>query len=259
MSDNCPELPAAYNLVMLEEVTNLRRYAAELGAGGAEEGTILCAGHQSSARGRLNREWYSSDGDLHCSIILRPDFAAEFYPQLMLVATVGMGNALATHLSPMIALAYRWPNDITIASHKVAGIWIDCDVQGNDPWLTVTASVNIRNSPDDFSIPAMSISEAEGGTELTSQQLLETFARQFITQINFWSERGMPALVKLWKIRAEGVGEDLSIEFPDEKVSGIVSGFCDDGDIVLTTSKGTSRTVTLAEFAETNKQLQSST
>ena len=92
---------------------------------------------------------------------------------MALVATVAMGNALATHLTPMIALGYKWPNDLLIAGHKVGAVWLDSGESNDSPWLCITASVNIHSSPEDFAIPAISVSEAEGGTELRSKPCLK--------------------------------------------------------------------------------------
>ena len=264
MSDKLPELPAAYELVCYDQIENLRDKACELAREGAEEGTLLWAAAQTNPLGRLEQKWHSSQGDLHCSIILRPEFSPNLFPQIMLVAAVSMANALATHLSAMTPLAFDWPNNISIATHRVAAIWLDTatefhsgkstqnenDCEVDQPWLTVTTSVNLLQSPGELSATAISIREVEGTTDLDSMVLLETYARQFITQINQWSERGMKLMGRQWISRAEGVGEQITIRLTDQEFTGTLEKFGDDGDITVKLPDNTRRTVELAEYVE---------
>jgi biotin-[acetyl-CoA-carboxylase] ligase BirA-like protein len=245
-----PELPAAYELIYLENVADLRAYAINLSEAGAEEGTLVWASSQSNARGRLNQQWLCNPGDLHCAIILRPEDKWDKLSQFFSIAAVSLSHALATHLSAMTSLGFNWPNDISIAAHKVGSIWIDASRSVSSPWLTITASVNIENSPDDLSIPAISVKEAEGETELNSQLLLETYARQFITQINNWSERGNEVILKQWRPRIEGLGLKRTIKLATGEVTGILENINADGDATLKLIDNTTCKLSLAQCLE---------
>ena len=249
MSDGRPELPTAYNLVHYEEVDELRGEARKLCEQGAEEGTLLWCDNQRNPLGRNGQPWIPGTGNLHCTVILRPEFSPGRYPQLLLVAAVSMGNALAAHLTPMISLAYGCPDDIRIAGHKVASIWIDCDPYDTEPWLCVTTSVNILSSPEDFSIPAISVIEAEGHTTLTAPALLESFARQFISLINLWSEpEGFDRITRLWLTRAETVGKTTSLQLDNEILTGKFEGLSSDGDLFIKPEDGPQTTVELSRL-----------
>lgn len=245
--DTTPELPAAYNLVEVERADCLKAEAARLARSGAEEGTLLWLKNQIRGKGRLDSRWYSQDGDLHCSIIMYPDFPRHNIGELFLVASVAMGNALGTHLSPMTALGYQWPNRITIAGQTVAAIWIEY-TDTTPKWITLSASVNILSAPEDFSIPAISILEAEGSTELNRTLLLETWARQFITLINIWSERGMPHIVDTWKIRAGTLNQTISAKPHDAVISGEIVKIYENGDLELITDDNHNQRLALNDF-----------
>ncbi len=250
MAKTAPELPAAYRLIHYAEIEDLRARAIKLAEAGAEEGTLIWASSQTNARGRLNQKWHCNDGDLHCTVILRPDFSAEKYPEVMIVAAVSMAQALATHLSAMTALGFRWPNDITIAGHKVASIWVNANRDQTSPWLAITISVNIENSLEDFSIAAISIKEAEGDTDLNSRLLLETYARQFITRINHWSERGMEMILQQWRARIEGIGAEKVIRLADGEIVGIMEKINKNGGVIMKLIDHSLHTVSLADFIE---------
>ena len=249
MPARAPELPAAYELVELEKADDIRAAASQLAGKGADEGTLVWLKQQSRGCGRFGSPWQSSKGDLHCAIILRPDFPLDRHAEMLLVGTVSMGNALATHLSPMTALSYQWPGKLTIARHTVAGIWVDyCDQP--EPWLVVSCSVNILSAPEDTAIAAMSIREAEGTTDLDSAALLESYARQFITVINAWSENGSASLVDKWKIRGDSVGEELQISSGSETINGTVACIRDNGDIEVRSKNGNVQLVRLWDYIE---------
>jgi len=244
-----PELPAAYELIVLDCIDSLRSTVATLARGGAGEGTLIWAHQQSHLRGRLEKKWNGDREGLHCTILLRPEFPVERYGQMLIVATVSLGNAIAVHLTPMIALHYRWPNDITIGDHKIAGLWLDSET-GESPWLSITCSVNIIHPPQDFGIPAISINEVEGETALSAAVLLETYAREFISQINNWSERGFDYTLNLWKARFDQIAKPVHLRIGDESIEGKVKAIDKDGGLTVATDDSSERKIPIEEYME---------
>ena len=207
--DNEPQLPAAYDCRFFKELESLADKAAELANNEAEEGCLVWCHHQLNAQARPGKNWICNDGDMHCSIILRPEFALCDYHQMLVVAIVSLGNSIASYVSPMTALGYRWPNDICIANHKIASIWLQQGESGDGCWLTITLSVNVLNAPEDPKINAISIREIEGTTDLNNKRLLESFAREFIKQINNWSQRGHQYVYDQWRMRLDLTDQTL--------------------------------------------------
>ena len=255
MSNYKPELPAAYQLIEFDSVNCIKSKAAELALGGADEGTLLWAKNQHKGTGRLDSNWHSKPGDLHCAIILRPDFPFERYAELLLVSSISMGNALATHVSPMTALEYAWPNKITIATHTIANVWVEYD-QRDPTWLSISCSANILDTPEDLSIPAISVLEVEGSTDLRSGTLLESFARQFITLINQWSDEGMSSIVDKWKLRADPAGEIKTVYTNQGEYSGTTKAITDQGALEIVTEENDSLIFQLSDFIEESKIAQ---
>ena len=252
MSNDKLELPVAYKLIEFDSLNCIKSKAAALALDGAEEGTLLWAKEQHNGTGRPDSSWYSKPDDLHCAIILRPDFAFELYAELLLVGTISMGNALATHLSPMTALGYVWPNKITIATHTIANIWVEYD-QKDPAWLSISCSANILNTPDDLSIPAISVLEAEGSTDLRSGVLLESFARQFITLINQWSEEGMASIVNKWKLRADLGDKSTTLYTRQGEYSGTIREITDQGSLEIVNEENENMIFQLSDFIEESK------
>lgn len=90
-------------------------------APGDPEGTVAVADEQTEGRGRLGRSWHAPAGTaLLFSILLIPAVEPARLPELSLVAGSAVAEAIAdvSGLEPEI----KFPNDVLIASRKVAGI-----------------------------------------------------------------------------------------------------------------------------------------
>lgn len=251
-SNNEPQLPAAYDYIFFEQVDSLRDKAAELANKGSDEGCLIWCINQKNAKARQNKTWICNTGDLHCSIILRPDFEPSDYYQMLIVATVSLGNSIASYVSPMTALGYLWPNDVCIANHKIASLWLDNGKSHGTNWLTITLSVNILNAPDDSKINAISIREAEGSTDLNNKVLLESFAREFIKQINNWSHRGYKYILDQWRIRLQNIDQGLVLQHGTETITGTVKNLDGLGNIEVS-SGGHVRKISIQNHMELNE------
>ena len=228
-----PQLPAAYELISLDQVESLRTKAIELARNGVDEGTLIWTQNQSFANARMNKSWICNTDDLHCALILRPEFEHEKFYQMLIIAVVSLGNAIASHVTPMTALGYLWPNDIAIADHKIASVWLDEGKNDDGRWLCITLSCNVLNSPDDEGLMAMSIRESQGTTQLNNQVLLESFSREFIKQINNWSERGFDYIFDQWHIRLGRLDELIELDYPGKRYTGYVKNITPMGDLEI--------------------------
>ena len=244
-----PELPAAYELVFFEKVESIRESARELANQEHDEGLLIWALQQTNSYGRLKKSWVCNDGDLHCSVILRPEFEPKIYYQILLVAIVSLGNSIASHVSAMTALGYNWPNDVSIANHKIASVWLDQGKSAKGDWLTVSLSVNIKDSPQDQLLNAMSIKQSEGTTDLTNKDLLEAFAREFIKQLNNWADRGFDYIYKQWKVRLQNIDTQVEIQSSKGIHCGIIKGVDAEGNIQLKTTDDVTK-ITISDYME---------
>ena len=63
----------------------------------------------------------------------------------------GMATRLAGLLPPMIQITHKWPNDVLVNRHKVAGILLESSAResGALDWLVIGVGVNVEHFPDD--------------------------------------------------------------------------------------------------------------
>ena len=103
----------------LRETSSTNERARELAAAGAPHGTLVTTGLQTAGRGRQGRTWTAPAGRaLLMSLVLR-SFDA--------LTPLRAGLAVADLAGP--AARVKWPNDVLVEGHKVAGILVEARPQ----------------------------------------------------------------------------------------------------------------------------------
>jgi BirA family biotin operon repressor/biotin-[acetyl-CoA-carboxylase] ligase len=217
---------------------------------GAEEGTIIQAMEQTDSRTRGGHPWFSPRGNLYCSLILRPDYPNSSCGQLAYVATVSAGSALASCLTPMTGLRYRWPGELFINDLKAGRISLSVPEPGTDPydWLVLALMLNIEQHPANPEPEEFNSVHASGATEVTAEQVLEGFARHFLSWINRWAEEGFEPIGRLWQQRADGLGEPITVELEGETVSGTFAKIDEQGRLLVKTTGDGERRVDVCDY-----------
>ena len=109
------------NVVMLEKIDSTNSYAKELKD--QVDGTLIVAKEQTQGRGRNNRTWKSfGEKNLTFSLIVN-------YPEdkeaLGLFSLLSANSVAATIEELGLIPEIKWPNDILVEGHKLAGILIE--------------------------------------------------------------------------------------------------------------------------------------
>ncbi len=241
MLQNKPELPAAYRLLHLPHATCLRDEVIRLAEQGAEEGTIVWAEEVGRVRDLKGHVWNSHSDNLHAALVLEPETPPERDYEQLYIALVSLGNAIASMVAPMTALQFGWPNEIRIATHRIGEVWLD---RGQNPdsgqrWITVAFTVFVGSTPATDPDSSMSLHEAEGNSDIERVALFEHWAREFVTWINLWDERGFSHVLKAWQARADVRGCEVNLEDADAKLTGAADGVDEYGRLVVTGVDGT--------------------
>jgi len=158
---------------------------------GLPEGAVATTDHQTGGRGRLGRTWVEEPGTaLLLSVLLRPP-AERRAPELSLVTAVAVALAVehATGLSAQI----KWPNDVMLDRHKVAGIL--AELRGDEVVVGIGLNVNQTRAqlPADAPTPAASLRTVTG-REHDREALLATLLGRLDAAYTLWLEGGLDAL-----------------------------------------------------------------
>ncbi len=187
------------------EVDSTNRIAAELVRGGAGDGVVVGADHQTAGRGRRGRTWESRPGSsLLVSVVLRP------VPELVTLAA-GLAAAEACEAVAGVPVHLKWPNDVMGAGGKLGGIL--SELVGDA--AVVGLGLNLGWAPP---------GAACLGPEVDQQAVLDA-----------WLSRLDPPADVLVRYRARcaTLGRRVRVELPGETLEGVADDVDDEGRLLV--------------------------
>ncbi len=203
---------------------------------------IILADQQSKGRGRYDRQWISTPGNLFFSLILggkKPakNLGLPMLSSLSLVANIALNQTiqnLALDQKITIKIQNKWPNDLLIEDNKIAGILLENIIINNScDFLILGIGVNINNNPQQQLFPASNLKHFK--LEINAQNLLHNFLNIFSHLLQIWENFGFKNLRKLWLENAYNLGKKISIKDHRSSISGIFDDIDDSGNLLLKT------------------------
>ena len=206
---------------------------------GAESGTVVWARRQSAGRGRRGRSWVSLEGNVYCSVLLRPCCPLAAAAQLSLVAAVAVARAVGDVLPSGRRVQLKWPNDVLIDGRKVSGVLLESgtDSSGGVDWVSVGVGINVCHFPEGTDYPATSL-VAEGATAWGVEAVLKSFLDHFVQWYRIWQAFGPARVRAAWLESAVGVGALISVRLHREALTGKFVGLSEEGALLLAPSEG---------------------
>ncbi len=108
-------------VLLFEKLDSTNKQARrELLDGNALPGTVIMARSQSDGRGRRGRSFYSPEGGIYLSVILKPETL--LWQSLLLTTAAATAVFLAVQETCGIDLTIKWVNDLYFEGRKVCGI-----------------------------------------------------------------------------------------------------------------------------------------
>ncbi|MGL5719268.1 MAG: biotin--[acetyl-CoA-carboxylase] ligase [Alphaproteobacteria bacterium] len=228
-------LPYGYTLCTFEVLSSTMDEASLLAQQNFPDRTLVVANRQTNARGRRGRSWFSPQGNLSLSLLLRPRIEPSGCFAYAFIFALAMGKTLANILPPGGFISYKWPNDLYINDFKVGGILLESEVDAQTStlrWLIGGVGVNLINSPLEAPYPVISLKQL--GVDVLASEMLSPFCIAFHHLETLFQERGFCAIRELWIEQAYGLGQLVKInsgsDFPEE---GIFQDIDSEGAMVL--------------------------
>lgn len=226
-----------------EELGSTSDRAKELADEGAEHGEVVVAEAQTAGRGRRGRTWVSPPRkNLYFSVILRPDLPPSRAPELTLVGSLALCDALR---QAGVAAAIKWPNDVLASGKKIAGILTELAAEPERVhWVVLGAGVNVNARAEDFP------EELRG--EATSV-LLERghpapralLAAACFTALEGWidrhAEEGFGVVREAWRERSATLGREVVVKGDGREIVGTAEDIDEAGALLVRTPAGLER------------------
>ena len=218
--------------------TNADLLAALRGGERVAEGDWLVALRQTAGRGRQGREWFDGAGNFMGSTLVRLSPADPPAASFALTAALAVYEAVIPLLPDPSALRLKWPNDLTFAGAKLAGILLEREGEA----LVVGIGVNLAKAPVIEGRATLALAELVPAPDrdLFARALAATFA----LELRRWRDYGLEPLVRRWQAAAHPLGTSLSVSPPGEPpLMGHYDGLTQDGALRLRLADGVCRVI----------------
>lgn len=211
------------------------------------EGDWLVANRQTAGRGRQGRDWFDGSGNFMGSTVVH--LAPGDPPPASFALSVGLAvyEAVLPLLPDPAPLHLKWPNDVTYAGAKLAGILLE---RSGDA-LVVGIGVNLAQAP---TIQGRDTIAVAGLTPAPQPDMFAgALASSFATELERWRSYGLDPLARRWQAAAHPLGTPLTVAPPGEApLTGTFGGLTEDGALRLRLADGAGRVIHAGDvfFAE---------
>ena len=235
--------PLEFSIRSFDEVSSTSDIAREFAKSGAAEGTVVVAKRQTAGRGRFSSRWFSPEGGLYCTVLLRPDIPAQRSHLLGMTA----GLAVADAIEPAIGLPaqLKWPNDIYLTGKKVAGVLTETEVCNERVRLALVGiGINVQRPdsgvPDQLRGRAVWLSELVG---VRPADLLTAVLDAFALWYEMLRSGDLGGMVESYNRRGLLMGRDVEVRSADRVTAGRCRGIDARGALVIEQPSGSIKTI----------------
>jgi BirA family biotin operon repressor/biotin-[acetyl-CoA-carboxylase] ligase len=238
-----------------DSIDSTNRYLLEVARGGAPDGVVAVADHQSAGRGRLGRRWEAPPGsNLLMSVLLRPDLPAD--RRHLASVVVALAATEAVQVVTDLEVGIKWPNDLLAPDGgKLAGVLAEADLApsvgttGRDPTaIVVGIGINVNwPGPDTVLPPELAGSTTSlcclAGRPVDRAELLDAWLGALEPRVaDLGTEPGRDRQVAEFRSRCATLGTPVRVELADDRFEGVASDVTPEGHLVVVVGD-TTRTV----------------
>lgn len=206
--------------------------STNLDARGGKPGDVFTADAQLAGRGRLDHPWHSGEGEnLALSAVLD---VANCEPEVVATIPLVVGLAVARAMEVLLHLSrvgIKWPNDILVNGHKIAGIL--CERHGDRVIAGVGVNVKAKSFPKEFAARATSLVQ-EGAKGVSVWAVRDEILTRLGRLYALWREKGFAAIYPEIAARDILKGRFVEVAQGDndtQTVHGLCGGIASNGSL----------------------------
>jgi len=218
-----------------DDVGSTNVEAKKLAAQGTADGTIVVSETQHSGQGRLDRSFFSPQGGIWFSVILRPSFLPREAPKSTLMAAVAVTEAMHQFGLPA---GIKWPNDILYQGKKLVGISTEMNAEIDRVnyvviGIGINAMVQPEAFPEDIRDKAGSMSMFIGDFDRIAffQQVIRNLEKLYLEVRG----QGFDQVLDQWRQLSVTLGEEVNVIGIKETFAGRAVDIAEDGALLIDT------------------------
>ncbi|MBQ6946555.1 MAG: biotin--[Clostridia bacterium] len=233
-------VPPDFSLTVVAQTDSTNTHLLRLAKEGAPNGQVLLSRTQSTGKGSRGRSFFSPEGGIYLSLLLR-NVPADRLPLLTPMAAVATYQALRPHVTETLDI--KWVNDLYLAGKKVCGILCETAFLGEESATVIGIGINLLppqgGFPDGFLHPATALFSAPdpAATEQMISSLLHRLY-QFYQTRDFMQE---------YKAHCCTLGKSVTLRRGEEIVTGRAADLSPMGGLILELPDGSRAEFTSGE------------
>ena len=219
-------------------VTSTMDIARDLARRGCPDFTIVIAGRQEKGRGRLKRNWVSSEGGLYFTLVLRPRIPPVLSARVNFAASLALSLTLRKRFN--IDARVKWPNDLLVDNRKIAGILSEMEAEADRvTFINVGIGINVNNDPPSGEPLACSL-KGLLGKEISRNKLLAEFLEIFENRIH---NEALDDVISEWKRYTLTLNRPVRIVTTRETTEGLALDVDENGSLVIELADGSTKKI----------------
>jgi BirA family transcriptional regulator, biotin operon repressor / biotin---[acetyl-CoA-carboxylase] ligase len=215
-----------------ETIGSTNDEARRLAVEGAPHGTVVHADEQTAGRGRLAHTWFSPQGNLYISVLLRTGLPAARGSELSFVAALAVADAVEVLLPRQIRAMLKWPNDVLINGAKISGILVE---QADDATI-IGIGLNVLQAPSNSAYKTTTV-VANGGIA-SVDGARDILLGRLSFHLGEWQSTGFGPIREQWLNRSYPIGAAIRANVGGQSIAGHFAGLDADGALLLDTPEG---------------------
>ncbi|MBJ6363564.1 biotin--[acetyl-CoA-carboxylase] ligase [Paenibacillus sp. GCM10012307] len=238
-------------LHLYEAVDSTQTVLRKLAEEGAPEGTLVIAEQQLQGRGRMGRTWESPKGKgIWMSLLLRPNLAIHYSPQLTLLIAVALCRSLRQ--STGLPIGIKWPNDLLVERKKISGILLESTAE-EERLNYILAGIGISVNLEEEDYPAELLDKAISlrmllGRKLDRTTLIAHFLKELEHLYDIYLREGFASVRTLWEALAVSLHQRVTLTTPQGVIEGVPVGLEENGALLVQLDDGQLKPVFSAEM-----------
>lgn len=208
-------MPRSFDVRRFETIDSTNTWVLEQARGGAPEGLVAVADHQTAGRGRLGRVWEAPAGaNLLMTVLLRPPVVS--YRSLACVALAARDSCSSV---AGVTAGLKWPNDLLVADgSKLAGVLAETDGAGA---VAVGIGLNVAWAPP-------------GAARLGEGASRDDVLDALLASLGDWLDRPEAAVASAYRAACVTLGRLVRVDLVDgESFEGVAADVDDDGRLLV--------------------------
>ena len=237
-------------IILLDEIDSTNNFLKQKAESGEKSGTVIIAKRQTGGKGRLGRSFFSPQGGMYLSILLRPQISAEKSLFITTAAAVAVCRAIEKISNKKSGI--KWVNDVFIDNKKVCGILTEASLDfetGGLYYAVVGIGVNLyypKNSfPDDIKSIAGTVFDSKIDNDLKSKFTAEVINNFFEIYNNFENSDFM----KEYKQKSIVLGKKITVIKGETRKSATAIDIDDNARLTVEYENGEKETLFLGEVS----------